>query len=169
MDPFEDTGEEHKTDYVQCAINEAFDKMDNGLPLMMQLCKIKEATCKAENMFDTRAAEKGCTSAKGRTADPRKPKEVLIEQGISPNLGPRQFRAKSGMRSNIALLMTILVHMVDSMHLVFQCDNTAAPAQICVGLPLMGKAGRFGADTKYDWCANGTNRPQKNSTCLVGP
>ena len=167
MDPPEDARDENKTDYVQRAINEAVDKMDNGLPLMMQLCKIKEATCKAENMFDTRAAEKGGTSAKGQTADPRKPKEVLIEQGISPNPGPLKTRAKAGKRRMLASLMTCLINKAESRHLAAHYDDTAVPEHICVGWPLVGKAERSGTDKEYDRRAHGISRTQDTSTCLA--
>ena len=47
---FPEEGE--KETYIKQAISDAVDSMDNDLPLMMQLCKIKEATNKGESMFD---------------------------------------------------------------------------------------------------------------------
>ena len=94
--------------YIKQAISDAVDKMDDDLPLMMQLCKIKEATSKAENSFDKKTAGMRGEAAKDQTPDPRKPKEVLIEQGISPNPGPRRMASRSGGRS-VALFLTTLL------------------------------------------------------------
>ena len=100
-----ETKTQDKETFIQQAINDAVDNMKDDLPIMMQLCKIKEATCRAEKLFEDREA-----MLKDQTMDPRNPKEVLIEQGISPNPGPSKARkSKSHFRKFAVTMISMLI------------------------------------------------------------
>ena len=122
-----DNSEEDKKRCVQLAINEAVDTMGDDLPMMMQLCKIKEATCRAEQIFEERAA-----MPKTQSKDPRIPKEVLIEQGISPNLGPLRARKGKNHFGKLVVLITSVMTAAD-------CSTDA---RTCVGWAPVGTTGR---------------------------
>ena len=83
-------GTEARAAFIQEAINQTVDNMKPDLPLMTQLCMIKAATCRAEKAYDK------TTEIKKQTTDPRIPKEVLIEEGINPNPGPKLLDTKKG-------------------------------------------------------------------------
>ena len=141
---------DNKKAFIQCANNAVVDNMDADIPLMMQLCKIKEATTKAEKVFEEQVVmpkpqtqlckikevtcgaekifEERAAMPKTQSKDPRIPKEVLIEQGISPNPGP--LRAKKGKNH-----FGKLVVLITSVMAVADCSTDA---RTCVGWAPVG-------------------------------
>ena len=94
---------------------------------MMQLCRIKEATCRVELTYEQKTKER-----KSQTMDPRVPKEVLIEQGISPNPGPRRHKTGNSKLGKLALFMTNMLAMADSRSLGNHAHIPKLLGQTCV-------------------------------------
>ena len=80
---------------VKEAIDRATGMCSDNEPLMTQLCRISAEVSKAERKAKAKRSDEGDAQRKakktreGHTTDPRDPHEVLVQEGIEPNPGPR--------------------------------------------------------------------------------
>ena len=118
--------------------------MDGDLPMMMQLCKIKEATRRAETIFEERAA-----MPKTQNKNRRIPKDVLIEQGISPNPGPLRARKGKSHFGKLVVPITSLMTIADCRILGSLTEGQSGYTGTCVAWTLVGTIERSQTEDKY--------------------
>ena len=107
----EDKEADNEENAIEAAIDRATADCKPEEPLMTQLCKISAEI--------DRAKKKTKAEKEGKTWDPRVPYDVLVQEGISPNLGPRVAvsRRRGGKLSVAkATVFAMIVHLIGSAH-----------------------------------------------------
>ena len=96
---------------VKAAIDRATAERNQDEVLVTQLCKICTGIDKAKKRAKTEKTKK--TKREGQIADPRVPYDVLVQEGISPNLGPRATQNKNKRRNGSMVCDQTYGHGID--------------------------------------------------------
>ena len=107
----EDKEADNEENAIEAAIDRATADCKPEEPLMTQLCKISAEI--------DRAKKKTKAKKEGQTRDPRVPYDVLVQEGIRPNPGPRVAvsRRRGGKLSVAkATVFAMIVHLIGAAH-----------------------------------------------------